>query len=243
MIPRSLHRALLNLPVRWAKHYEAYCNWRWSDPTLRVLPSLCSKKKVSIDIGANKGAFTYFLAWHSASCVAFEPNPRLAELLREKRFLRTTIVETALSDQSGTAELRIPRWHNIADPGRASIETKNEFEPVEGYTVNVRPLDDFGFRNIGFIKIDVEGHEASVLRGACQTIRQSLPILMLELEDQHRPGVFDECLEILRTFNYEGAFVLEDSLKPLPDFERRIHQSEQRLGQTDYVANFVFRPR
>ena len=51
--------------------------------------------------------------------------------------------------------------------------------------VQLRPLDDFGITGVDFIKIDVEGHEVEVLKGAAQTIEQSRPVVLTEVKGEH----------------------------------------------------------
>ena len=68
--------------------------------------------------------------------------------------------------------------------------------------VPVRTLDSFGLTSVGFIKIDVEGHELAVLQGACKTIALSHPILMVEVEDRHRHDAVHTVEEFLSDFGY-----------------------------------------
>lgn len=240
MIPIAVSRLLENLPPHFSKHYGAYRRWRWGDPSIRLLPHHCSKNRSSLDIGANLGTFTYFMAFNSKRTIAFEPNPYLATQLRNQKFPRTTVIESALSNQAGSTELRIPMHKGVVDPGRATIEPENELVTAEVHSVDVNVLDEYEFSDVGFMKIDVEGHELSVLKGASNTIKKCLPTIMIELDNRHNPGVFEGCLEYFDSLGYEGKFVLESSLNPLSDFDQETHQGEGRLGKRNYVSNFIF---
>ncbi len=73
-------------------------------------------------------------------------------------------------------------------------------------------LDDLDIQDVGFMKIDVEGHEYSVLKGAIYTIERYKPNLMIELDDRYNPGIFDRCTKVLRDMGYEGFFILKTSV-------------------------------
>jgi len=66
---------------RLALKVRIYRKWGY-EPELELLPHLCEKNKISFDVGAHKGLYTYYLSKYSKKCWAFEPNPRLASLLR-----------------------------------------------------------------------------------------------------------------------------------------------------------------
>uniref|UniRef100_UPI001916C781 FkbM family methyltransferase n=1 Tax=Mycobacterium paraintracellulare TaxID=1138383 RepID=UPI001916C781 len=70
-------------------------------------------------------------------------------------------------------------------PGRSTIDTDNELTDVNGddirrIDVPVKRLDDLHLDDIGLIKIDVEGHELAVLRGATQTLTRNRPAIVVE---------------------------------------------------------------
>ena len=52
----------------------------------------------------------------------------------------------------------------------------------------IRTLDSFGFASVGLIKIDAEGHEEAVLKGAADTLSRWRPSLIVEIEERHNPG-------------------------------------------------------
>jgi hypothetical protein len=54
-----------------------------------------------------------------------------------------------------------------------------------GDKAELRPLDSFGFRNLSFIKIDVEGFEDEVLEGARLTIARNRPVILIEIQGGH----------------------------------------------------------
>src|SRR5262245_15788423 len=92
-----------------------------SPAEVRLLASLCDRRKVSIDVGANLGVLTYFLARYSSHVVAYEPNPELASMLRRSFKRKVTVRQTAISDASGSTTLKVPEYHGVEMHGLASI--------------------------------------------------------------------------------------------------------------------------
>jgi FkbM family methyltransferase len=214
------------------------------EPEQGMLSSLCNRNKISVDVGAAEGAYTARMMLYSSRVVAFEPNPRVAGLLAA-HFRHTSIVtveNVALSNDSGSVQMRIP-------PDRPMLGTIEDSNPLaESPTVNTIPvqrkrLDDYVLQPVGFIKIDVEGHEFSVLNGAVQTIRRERPGLLIEIDQRNLAQV----CAFLAEFDYSGHFLLGDDLLPVDRFEAPIHQNPANVlcgrRQGCYINNFVFRPR
>ena len=127
---------------------------------------------LAVDGGANVGHMTSALAhaMKEGEVYAFEPHPTIFSILsrnrsRWKEEVSSVHVEArqvALSDRMGTTEMYVPpRWDENA--GIASLEEKSGSKPVR---VSTECLDDAVKDPIHLLKLDVEGHENSVLRGA-----------------------------------------------------------------------------
>jgi FkbM family methyltransferase len=138
----------------------------------------------SIDIGANAGHILKSLTKLSptGSHWAFEPVPRLAARLRAK-FPDVTVGQLALSDHNGIVDFNFipedPAYSSLLK--RPDVEAGMEVRPLR---VEVRRLDDCIPHDvpIAFIKIDVEGAEAAVLRGATQLLHNFKPIVVFECD-------------------------------------------------------------
>jgi FkbM family methyltransferase len=236
------------LPAPW---YWRILAWRigYFDPELRLLRYLCDPAKVSIDVGASIGSYTVHLLNHSRKCYAFEPRPDAAAYLAQRLAARANPrlrVETvALSDRAGAAQLRVP----VAEAGRSSIERANPLErlgAVEALTVSMRRLDDYeGIEPVGCIKIDVEGHEDAVLRGARRTLLRDHPSLIVEIEERHRRHSVGTVGGFLRELGYRGFFLHRDRLNPIETFRVEEHQEASRIPGGDangrgYINNFLF---
>jgi FkbM family methyltransferase len=238
MIPIFVDRLLLASPPSVAKHYRAYKWWRWGEPEVHLVPALCDRRRISVDVGASRGFYSYFMGRKSRRCLAFEPNPELHSQLRSQ-VVNTTVYGYALSDHCGTAELRIPMERGRVCFGAATIEPANQSHGKEiNIEIETKTLDSFGIRDVGFIKVDTEGHELAFLEGAKSTIQNSKPRMLIEAEDRHRPGAIASVANFLNDHNYLGFFLCEGKLEPICRFEPGVHQ--QRGSEAGYIANFLF---
>jgi FkbM family methyltransferase len=226
----------------------------FSDYELWVAPLLCDIRKISVDIGASEGYYSVNICNHSANCIAFEPRPAQAARLRDLAIangLRIEVEAVALSDSLGLARLRIL----TKDLGRSTIESANALEDPDGspqtsIRIPKMRLDDYELREVGFIKIDVEGHELAVLQGAQKTIRASMPNLLVEIEERHRTGAIGDVSAFLTDLGYAGFFILDGEVLPLARFDKSVHQDPANAGSWKagherhgvYVNNFFFLP-
>lgn len=140
------------------------------------------KGSLVLDVGANIGNHTvYFSKVLGLSVIAFEPNPRAQRLLKENVRINEVadlveIHDVALGREDGEANIQDNDPNNL---GRASVNTSTALDPAN--TVQVRRLDDIvANRRPALIKIDVEGMEPEVLRGAEGVIRRHTPLLLIE---------------------------------------------------------------
>jgi Methyltransferase FkbM domain len=69
-------------------------------------------------------------------------------------------------------------------------------------------MDDLGLSTIGFVKIDIEGHELNVLRGAVETLRRDRPTLFVESEWAHVGNDLRDVFDIANNLNYDGFFLM-----------------------------------
>ena len=159
----------------------------WSDgfePALiRLLERSARSDWVTLDVGANVGAVTLALARFTSPggiVHAFEPGPPNLQRLRANLALNPTLATCVTVHEAGVGETAGElRWQEEAgNPGNAMLGTDGS------HTVPVITLDDFAARQrltrLDFIKVDVEGMELSVFRGARQTLRRLRPVIYFE---------------------------------------------------------------
>ncbi len=245
------------VPPRGLIHVRAWAAWLSGEPEIRLLPLLCDRGRVALDIGANVGVYSYFLRKYSTLCHAFEPHPQLADYLRRSFSSGVAVHDMALSDRDGDATLSVPLYQNRGRASlpidgrsfaRATIDPDNRLGGVatEDIKVRCRRLDHMGIEGIGFMKIDVEGHEFSVLKGATGILRRNAPTLLIECVGQSKTGGVQPLNEFLKGFGYQGFFLVDGRLKPLAEFDPDRHQnpkdlkSNKKPARAGYVYNFLF---
>ena len=143
-----------------------------------------------VDVGANEGVYSIFAARRvgpNGLVWAFEPSEReLARLRRNMEYnaLNLRIFAAGLSDSGRHADL------NVAESRYAGLNTMGKI-PYEGVhiarteTVQLLRLDDVvsndALSRLDLIKIDIEGGELAMLRGAVETLRRYRPVVIFEL--------------------------------------------------------------
>lgn len=235
------------LAERWRARRQFWNSFhRTGEWELKELSRYVPRDRLAIDVGGNIGIYSYHMRRLSRGVITFEPNPVYAARLRSIGLGRR-LQEVALSDHAGAAELRIPIWEGHEAPGMASLEAAAVPQTTLARTVPValRRLDDYVFGPIGFIKIDVEGHEEGVLRGAAETIQRDRPTLLIEIEERHNPGGLDRVRRLLA--GYDGFFFVDGQRRPLGEFDPTVHQRDEDIDSactarraSPYVNNFLF---
>lgn len=220
------------------------------EPEIRLLPTALSGGGTFVDVGANLGTYAAYARWFTGSVEIFEPHPGLAASLRMIFGDRAHVNEVALSDRTGNALFHIPVLGAREVHSRGSIEGCHaaDFSQVHDIEVICRPLDDFQFDRVALIKVDVEGHELAVLRGAVKTIEAHQPLVIVEVEDFRMPGCFGDIRGLMRDLRYEGLYVHRGRIGSLDGFDIEAHQRAElrpHYGEKrdpEFVNNFVFQP-
>jgi len=217
------------------------------EPELLLLPFLIKKSSAFIDIGSNKGLFLFsalrFL--DPSQIFGFEPNPLLFKKIKNV-FKKISIFNCALSDKNGEAVLTIPFTKDQPDDSLGNIDNSEISENAFNFKVNLRTLDDceknLSGKTIGLIKIDVEGHELDVIKGAEKMIQKYQPNLIVEIEQRHHKENVKKIIEdLMQKFSYRVYYFLPVQNK-LIDFsaETFIYQETADFGTINYVNNFIF---
>jgi hypothetical protein len=144
--------------------------------------------------------------------------------------------EVALSDHEGIATLYVPRrasgssLHIIGNLG--NVYARDNMDEVR---VRVATLDSYGFKKVGFIKIDVEGSEMEVLAGARETIRINRPNMLIELLAGIHQDPLARIEQIKSDFGYDAWIVIG----------REKFEGKQALAEMEALrktSNILFTP-
>jgi FkbM family methyltransferase len=159
-----------------------------------------------IDVGGNMGFFVLILnemVRNTGKIYSFEPSrilrDRLASTVQINNIKNVEIVNLALGEKDGTTSL----YYNPKQSGLSSIVSheENGFLKEE---ITITTLDKFSkaiSNRISFIKIDTEGYEPQVLRGAKELIKKDKPVIYIELGGDHLETSI-EAMKVLKELGY-----------------------------------------
>jgi FkbM family methyltransferase len=199
-----------------------------SAPELALVEGLADPKRDAVDVGAHFGMWTHALAQRFRHVHAFEPLPRLADVLRGPQRANVSVHEVALSRTRGEATLRMPvaaLGHERPD-GRSPLASL--FDPngamVEVQVARTR-LDDYGLAEVGFMRIDAEGQELDVLDGAQAARERARPALVIEVGAEDRDRTTAHLARQLGALGYRAFGMAASSLHVIllqPDQQARL---------------------
>jgi FkbM family methyltransferase len=173
-----------------------------------------SEGSVCVDVGANLGYFSILmsqLVGKRGRIIAFEPMPDTVQTLRENidvnRLENVIVIEAAASDKSGSVQLLSGASERAAKT--ASMVGYRLEGPARTTLARSLCIDDYFAGSTPFpdlIKIDVEGAELVVLKGARETIARSRPTLIVEIHGWGSPESH-EVLDLLSEFGYSAKII------------------------------------
>lgn len=189
------------------------------------------------------------------------------------RWANVRVRECALSDRIGLGTLRVPRLGSSqgAALSDGAAGRDEDAVPVRLATLDAElaavgaPLRPTGGEDrvrgtpdaaspptatrtgrVALLKVDVEGHELALFRGAARILAGDAPIVLFECEERHLRGhSIQDVFDHVRGFGYEGSFFGPRDLQPLSEFEPAIHQRRApgRFWEAPgYCNNFLFTP-
>ncbi|MEH6474812.1 MAG: FkbM family methyltransferase [Sneathiella sp.] len=219
--------------------YKAKKELKKGEAEIKLLPFLAPADRVALDIGANKGVWSYMLSQQCSQVHAFEPNPKMFKILERCANSKTTVHKIALSNETKQSELLVPFGAKGYSNQGASLSAVKVSGNHSSVPVDARRLDDMDLGDIGFIKIDVEGFELEVLEGARETLAKYRPNLVIEMEEKHTKLPLETLIGTVCEYGYE-AFALNGGA--LTKFDRAL-ASDHKDHYGNYLFNFIFLPK
>ena len=222
--------------------------WRYrlrtEKESVKYLLSLPLQGTTLLDIGANKGIYTYWMSKKAGSggrVISFEPQPELGGFLNDVKASfgldNVQIENVGLSDQAGTFSL----IRGSAGSGGAMLESENkdlihQIPGLHKVEVELRTLDEYFEGNdpkeLSFIKIDVEGHEMSVFRGAVNTLKKHKPTILFECH--HEAAKKGESFALLSELGYRGFFIHQNRQIDVREWD------QYPYDRSDNHRNYIF---
>ena len=196
----------------------------------KTLPRILKPGDVVVDIGANIGAQTLPLAHlvgPSGRVIAVEPTSYAVHKLKANLALnpataaRITVVQAMLGDDEGELEDAIPSsWPLTGDRSGIDADFAGKPQSTEGVRVVSLDtlIDELQPERIDLIKLDVDGHESTVLAGATRTVARFAPKMLIEIAayiHDRRPGGFDRLLGQIKALGYTAQDLENGSPIPL----------------------------
>ena len=197
---------------------------------LMVTIGIDLSSSTAIDIGANIGNHTIEFSKYFKKVICFEPNPRTFDILfaNTKNIKNIEVFSLGCGMDNQVLKLQ-ENYKNIgSSTAKFKIETDNSVE------IEIKPLDEFldKISKLALIKIDVEGMETDVLKGAVKTIDKFNPIICFEQNEWEFTEEFveTEAVEWLRAKGYHiYANFFPVTPKKRNIILRRLHNIRQLL--------------
>jgi FkbM family methyltransferase len=178
---------------------------------LRIWAECAGKATIVLDVGANIGIYSLTAAASNpAACIhAFEPTPEIAatlrDIVRRNRLDRVTVHESAVMDADGAANLVRCRGTFGSNDGMNFVlaDPRSDTSPIQAVRLDSFCADR-GIENIDLMKIDVQGHELTVLAGAGALVGDRIDVVFLELNwnGSQTGGPAGECVDLLSGAGY-----------------------------------------
>jgi FkbM family methyltransferase len=176
------------------------------DEEKKIISKFIKRGDSVIDVGGNLGFFVLILnelVGKTGNIYTFEPSKKLKAKLestvKKNNLQNVTIVNLALGESEATTTLH----YNPKQTGLTSIVTDFETGSLSE-EIQITTLDKFSENipgKISFIKIDTEGYEPQVLRGAKELIKKDKPVIYIELGGDHLETSI-EALKVLKELGY-----------------------------------------
>jgi FkbM family methyltransferase len=187
----------------------------WEESSWLAIQRHLSPGATFVDVGAHMGYFSLKAAavvGHTGCVIAIEPNPEMVRILRGNILASGTSVvaikPVACSHSDSVLSLFTAAKSNS---GSSSLSKSNASLYGTGgstYQVTARPLDtilkEAGVSRVDVLKIDVEGAELQVLKGAEETLAQYRPVLLVELDDQLLQSMGTSSAEVVAFLGQRG---------------------------------------
>lgn len=220
-----------------AFHSEFSKGNSWDQKLIDCICSYIPNTGTIIDVGGHIGthAIPYSKRNPNAVVYTFEPQSYIRNILEQNKILNSADNLTILPFGAGHCERKVHLANDFRSDGYSIEQTVDYTSQTpsnygglgitndpKGEEIHLKTIDSFGFENVTYIKIDIEGGETLAVYGARNTIQTYRPILLIEQSDKNvTPIYISDCPEL-------SAFSVTDYLLSLG--YRRVD-----LGQSNYL--------
>ena len=252
-----------HMSIKDKLYYEkSIMNYCSGMPELCILHRFIDYNKNIVDVGAHDGTLSYYFSKFISpdnKVYPFEPNEECFYDLKKLWTITTKVsypwFKVALSNvnvEESVLYTPIRKQGNIPALGLSSLHEEwiNNFDKSiqDAFeankiksTIALRRLDDISVSNIGFIKIDVEGHEMQVLEGAENVLRSNKPVMIVEIFAGDVKGKIETIEEKYnyKSFYYTKSYSVKHALFPGHDFSTMRYM----MRKDNATNNIIFLPK
>ncbi len=172
------------------RHEVVDGKWTYQRHKLTAAMESQIERRRCIDVGAHVGLWSMWLVKYFHRVEAFEPVPDHARLFPHNvDMTKVTLHREALGAAAGVVTIETA----ADETGSAHIAVNGGGDKRQGHAnllsynnIELRTLDSYEFENVDFIKIDVEGTELDVVKGARETLLRCRPNLVVEQKGNER---------------------------------------------------------
>lgn len=231
---------------------------KWEPAEIAFLKRYLQPGNIVFDVGCHKGGYLYWMRkkiGRSGGVFAFEPQPGLfnylEQIVKMYGWDNVQVENKGLGNAEGSMELIIPAPPGSTSPG-ASFCPATRPDGLESHScyIPMTTLDQYQKSNrikrIDFMKVDVEGFELNVFKGAHETLQEKRPVILFESEARHLyETTLNDVFDCLHQLDYKGFFFEHRKIRSIEEFRPEIHQKQEGpryWDGPDYHNNFLFFP-
>ena len=203
------------------------------------------------DIGAHKAGYLYYMleqVGKQGQVFGIEPQSILFTYLQKLKSLfdwnNVVIENIALSNISGQSNLYLPTQLNgkLSSPSATIVEHDNDINFQSTEKVIITTLDAYCEKHQlipHFLKVDVEGNELNVFKGAENILKKYRPKILVEIEARHigKEQVM-ETIHYLVSLGYQGKIIQGNNFIPISEFT--FEKFQDFSNKATYCNNFIF---
>lgn len=257
---RTRDYEMFAVPRRWHLSRSVIRKGSWESVVTDLFLSYLRPGMTVVDVGANFGHYALAAAntvGPDGLVLAFEPQPNVFSDLKRNASLvphhNIKVFEVALGAANGEAMMAV----DTSTSGWSSLVADSVRNPGEPIKVPVRRLDDVmaetaPARRVGLMKIDVEGFEVQVFRGAWEILERDLPIVFTEFAPNRIARAGEDAqglLERLFALGYQARLIDEKNAQlvtaslPVEDWTARYAAHLNNAETDDWFVNMVLEPK
>ena len=167
-------------------------NQIWEPHMHKIFEKYINKRSIVIECGCHIGTHTIKIASLCDKIYGFEPMPDTFEVLNKN--IQLNYINNAIIYKKGVADkpgLTKYSWIPETNPGGSGLDDNPMGKPewinttTKNIEVELTTIDSLNLDKLDFMKIDVEGYETLVIKGAINTIQRFKPVIVMEVWRDH----------------------------------------------------------